>query len=122
MYLQGVDNVFDLEWTKGVTYGDIHLEDEKQFSKYNFEAADVAVLIATFSAYEAEGKRLITQDLVLPAYDCCMKTSHLFNLLDARGAISVAERTTYIARVRGLARLCAESYSSGKVGAGKTTV
>ncbi|TAL09203.1 MAG: glycine--tRNA ligase subunit alpha [Nitrospirae bacterium] len=110
MYLQGVDNVFDLEWTKGVTYGDIHHEDEVQFSKYNFEAADVKVLMATFTAYEAEGTRLIGQDLVLPAYDCCMKTSHLFNLLDARGALSVAERTAYIARVRGLARLCAEGY------------
>jgi glycyl-tRNA synthetase alpha chain len=110
MYLQGVDNVFDLEWTTGVKYGDIHMEDEKQFSAYNFEAADVAVLMATFTAYEAEGTRLIKQGLVLPAYDCCMKTSHLFNLLDARGAISVAERTTYIARVRGLARLCAEGY------------
>ena len=110
MYLQGVDNVFDLEWTTGVKYGDIHLEDEKQFSKYNFEAADVTLLMATFTGYEAEGKRLIGQALVLPAYDCCMKTSHLFNLLDARGALSVAERTAYIARVRGLARLCAESY------------
>ncbi|TRZ99417.1 MAG: glycine--tRNA ligase subunit alpha [Nitrospiraceae bacterium] len=110
MYLQGVDNVFDLEWTTGVKYGDIHLEDEKQFSKYNFEAADVTLLMATFTGYETEGKRLIGQDLVLPAYDCCMKTSHLFNLLDARGALSVAERTAYIARVRGLARLCAEGY------------
>ena len=121
MYLQGVDNVFDLEWTTGVKYGDIHLEDEKQFSKYNFEAADVTLLMATFTGYEAEGKRLIGQDLVLPAYDCCMKTSHLFNLLDARGALSVAERTAYIARVRGLARLCAENYSSGRVGVGKAT-
>ena len=110
MYLQGVDNVFDLEWTTGVTYGDIHHEDEVQFSKYNFEAADVKVLMTTFTAYEGEGKRLIGQGLVLPAYDCCMKTSHLFNLLDARGALSVAERTAYIARVRGLARLCAEGY------------
>ena len=121
MYLQGVDNVFDLEWITGVKYGDIHHEDEVQFSKYNFEAADVKLLMATFTGYEAEGKRLIAQDLVLPAYDCCMKTSHLFNLLDARGALSVAERTAYIARVRGLARLCAESYSSGRVGAGKAT-
>ncbi len=104
MYLQGVDNVFDLQWTDGVIYGDIHHEDEVQFSKYNFEAADVKVLMSTFTAYEAE------QGLVLPAYDCCVKTSHLFNLLDARGALSVAERTAYIARVRGLARLCAEGY------------
>ena len=110
MYLQGVDNVFDLEWTKGVTYGDIHLEDEKQFSKYNFEAADVKALMSTFTAYETEGKRLAGQGLVLPAYDCCVKTSHLFNLLDARGAFSVAERTSYIARVRALAYQCAEGY------------
>ena len=110
MYLQGVDNVFDLKWTDGVIYGDIHHEDEVQFSKYNFEAADVKVLMSTFTAYEAEGKRLAGQGLVLPAYDCCVKTSHLFNLLDARGALSVAERTAYIARVRGLARLCAEGY------------
>ena len=110
MYLQGVDNVFDLKWTDHVTYGDIHHEGEVQFSKYNFEAADVKVLMSTFTAYEAEGKRLAGQGLVLPAYDCCVKTSHLFNLLDARGALSVAERTAYIARVRGLARICAEGY------------
>jgi len=110
MYLQGVDNVFDLLWTEGVTYGDIHHEDEVQFSKYNFEVADVKVLMSTFTAYEAEGKRLAEQGLILPTYDCCIKASHLFNLLDARGALSVAERTAYIARVRGLARLCAEGY------------
>ena len=110
MYLQGVDNVFDLLWTEGVTYGDIHHEDEVQFSKYNFEVADVKVLMSTFTAYEAEGKRLAEQGLILPAYDCCIKASHLFNLLDARGTLSVAERTAYIARVRGLARLCAEGY------------
>jgi glycyl-tRNA synthetase alpha chain len=110
MYLQGVNNVFDLEWTQGVSYGDIHLEDEKQFSTYNFEAADVKGLMATFTAYETEGKRLAEQGLYLPAYDCCMKTSHLFNLLDARGAISVAERTGYIARVRALAYQCAQGY------------
>jgi glycyl-tRNA synthetase alpha chain len=110
MYLQGVDNVFDLQWTDGVTYGAIHHEDEVQFSRYNFEAADVKVLMSTFTAYEAEGKRLAGQGLVLPAYDCCVKSSHLFNLLEARGALSVAERTAYIARVRGLARLCAEGY------------
>jgi len=110
MYLQGVDNVFDLEWTQGVTYGDIHHEDEVQFSRYNFEAADVTLLMTTFTGYEAEGIRLIAQGLVLPAYDCCMKSSHLFNLLDARGALSVAERTDYMARVRGLARRCAETY------------
>jgi glycyl-tRNA synthetase alpha chain len=110
MYLQQVDNVYDLEWTKGITYGDIHHETEVQFSKYNFESADVAMLTATFQAFEAESKRLIGQELILPAYDYCIKTSHVFNLLDARGAISVAERTGYIARVRALARQCAERY------------
>jgi glycyl-tRNA synthetase alpha chain len=110
MYLQQVDNVYDLEWTKGVTYGDIHKETEKQFSTYNFELADVEMLTKTFQAFEAESKALLGQELVLPAYDYCIKTSHLFNLLDARGAISVAERTGYIARVRALARQCAEQY------------
>ena len=110
MYLQGVDNVFDLMWNETVTYREMHHETEVQFSKYNFEAADVKALMSTFTSYEAEGKRLAAQGLVLPAYDCCMKTSHLFNLLDARGAISVAERTGYIARVRALAYQCAEGY------------
>jgi glycyl-tRNA synthetase alpha chain len=110
MYLQQVDNVYDLEWTDGVTYGDIHHENEVQFSKYNFEEADVTMLMNTFRAFEAESRRLVGQGLVLPAYDYCIKSSHVFNLLDARGAISVAERTGYIGRVRGLARQCAEAY------------
>ncbi len=110
MYLQQIDNVFDIEWTKGIRYGDIHHETEVQFSTYNFEQADVGLLQRTFEAYEAESMRLIERGLVLPAYDCCIKTSHLFNLLDARGAISVTERTRYIARVRALARACAEAY------------
>ncbi|MEP6887343.1 MAG: glycine--tRNA ligase subunit alpha [Nitrospirales bacterium] len=110
MYLQQVNNVFDLAWTDDITYGDIHHRTEVQFSTYNFEEADVSMLSHTFQAFEAESKRLIEKGLVLPAYDYCIKTSHLFNLLDARGAISVAERTGYIARVRALARLCAEGY------------
>ena len=110
MYLQQVDNVYDLAWTKDVTYGDIHHETEVQFSKYNFESADVAMLAATFQSFETESKKLIGDGLILPAYDYCIKTSHLFNLLDARGAISVAERTGYIARVRALARQCAEGF------------
>ena len=110
MYLQQVDSVFDLAWNETVSYGDIHHQTEVQFSKYNFEEADVPMLMATFQAFEAEAKRLIGKGLTLPAYDYCIKTSNLFNLLDARGAISVADRTGYIARVRGLARLCAESY------------
>jgi glycyl-tRNA synthetase alpha chain len=110
MYLQQVDNVFDLVWTPGMTYGDIHHQTEVQFSTYNFEQADVDLLRETFQRFESESKRLLANDLALPAYDYCIKTSNLFNLLDARGAISVAERTGYIARVRGLARQCAEGY------------
>lgn len=110
MYLQQVNNVFDLAWTENITYGDIHHRTEVQFSTYNFQEADVSMLGATFQAFEAESKQLIEKGLVLPAYDYCIKTSHLFNLLDARGAISVAERTGYIARVRALARQCAEGY------------
>ncbi len=110
MYLQQVDNVYDLAWNDTITYGDIHYQTEVQFSRYNFEEADVSMLSTTFQAFEAEGTRLIEKGLPLPAYDYCIKTSHVFNLLDARGAISVAERTAYIARVRTLARLCAESY------------
>ena len=110
MYLQQVDNVFDLAWNDRVTYGQIHHETEKQFSRYNFEAANIEMLKGAFEEYETECKQLIGQDLVLPAYEYCIKASHVFNLLDARGAISVAERTGYIARVRALARLCAENY------------
>jgi glycyl-tRNA synthetase alpha chain len=110
MYLQQVNNVYDLQWTDDVTYGDIHHRTEVQFSTYNFEEADVNMLSQTFQAFEAESRRLIEKGLPLPAYDYCIKTSHLFNLLDARGAISVSERTGYIARVRALARLCAEGY------------
>jgi glycyl-tRNA synthetase alpha chain len=110
MYLQQVDNVFDLQWTEDVTYGDIHHATEVQFSRYNFDAADVAMLGKTFEAFESEAKRLLAQGLTLPAYDYCIKTSHFFNLLDARRAISVTERTGYIARVRALARQCAQAY------------
>jgi glycyl-tRNA synthetase alpha chain len=110
MYLQQVDNVFDLQWTDGVTYGDIHHRTEVEFSAYNFQEADVAMLSRTFQAFEAECRRLIEKGMTLPAYDYCIKASHVFNLLDARGAISVAERTGYIARVRALARHCADGY------------
>jgi len=110
MYLQQVDSVFDLAWTDSVTYGDIHHETEVQFSRYNFEGAEPQMLAHTFEAFERECTRLIGQGLILPAYDYCIKTSHLFNLLDARGVIGVAERTGYIARVRALAYQCAEGY------------
>jgi glycyl-tRNA synthetase alpha chain len=110
MYLQQVDSVYDLAWNDQLTYGDIHHRTEVEFSKYNFETADIAMLMATFQAFEAECGRLLDAHLTLPAYDYCIKTSHMFNLLDARGAISVTERTSYIARVRALARRCAEGY------------
>ncbi|MDH4101261.1 MAG: glycine--tRNA ligase subunit alpha [Nitrospirota bacterium] len=110
MYLQGVNNVYDLEWIPGVKYGDVHHRGEVEFSRYNFEVADVAMHQRLFEMYEGECSRLIKEGLILPAYDFCLKTSHVFNMLDARGAISVTERTSYIGRVRHLARLCAEGY------------
>jgi len=100
MYLQEIDNVFDLEWTKGIKYGDVHHRSEVEFSCYNFEEADIPMLFQLFDMYEKESIRLNQKGLVLPAYDYCLKCSHTVNLLEARGAISVTERTQYIARVR----------------------
>jgi glycyl-tRNA synthetase alpha chain len=110
MYLQGKDNVFDLVWTPGVTYGDVYHQNEVEQSKYNFELADAAWLLAQFGDYEREAKRLIEAGVPLPGYEMVLKCSHTFNLLDARGAISVTERAAYIARVRALARLVAQAY------------
>ncbi|MBI4643438.1 MAG: glycine--tRNA ligase subunit alpha [Deltaproteobacteria bacterium] len=110
MYLQGVESVYDLEWTKGVKYGDVHHRGEVEHSTYNFEKANVDMLFKLFDMYEEESQRIIGLGLVLPAYDYCLKCSHTFNLLNARGAISVAERASLIGRVRNLARLCAEGY------------
>lgn len=110
MYIQGVDNVYDVTWVGNIKYGDVHHRGEVEYSHYNFEEADVKFLLMLFDMYEAEAKRIAAKDLVLPAYDCILKCSHVFNLLDARGAIGVTERTSYIARVRNLARLCAERY------------
>jgi len=110
MYIQGVESVYDLEWTKGVKYGDVHHRGEVEHCIYNFEQADVDMLFRLFDMYEAECQRIIGHNLVLPAYDYCLKCSHTFNLLNARGAISVAERASLIGRVRHLARLCAEGY------------
>jgi len=110
MYLQGVDNVYDLEWTDGIKYGDIHHQTEVEFSHYNFEEADTDMLFQLFDMYEKESLRLIAKDLVFPAYDFVLKGSHAFNLLDARSAISVTERASYIGRVRNMAKLCAEGY------------
>lgn len=110
MYLQGVDNVFELEWTKGIKYRDVHHQSEVEFSTYNFEYADVEMLRRLFEMYEAESVKMAGKDLVLPTYDYCLKCSHVFNILDARGAISVTERTSYIGRIRNLAKLSAEGY------------
>jgi glycyl-tRNA synthetase alpha chain len=110
MYSQKKNSVYDILWSPKVTYGQMHLEDERQFSKYNFELADVDALKAAFTQHEAETRRLLAAGLVRPAYEQVMKCSHLFNLLQARGAISVSERVTYVARVRGIACKVAQAY------------
>ncbi len=110
MYLQGVDNVYDLQWNQSLTYGDVHHQQEVEQSTYNFEIADVPLLLDLFKQYEQEAKRCLDCGLVLPAYEYCLKCSHTFNLLDARGAISVTERTGYIGRIRNLARASAQAY------------
>jgi glycyl-tRNA synthetase alpha chain len=122
MYLQGVDSVYDLVWTESaegvVTYGDVFLQNEVEMSTYNFEHATVDTLFQHFDDYEAESAKLIEASLPLPAYECVMKASHAFNLLDARHAISVTERQRYILRVRTLARACAEAYFAARKKAG----
>jgi glycyl-tRNA synthetase alpha chain len=110
MYLQQIDNVYDLKWNQDLRYGDVAHRQEVEQSTYNFEEADVALLLDLFGKYEAESKRVVQKGLVLPAYEFCLKCSHTFNLLDARGAISVTERTGFIARIRNLARACAEAH------------
>jgi glycyl-tRNA synthetase alpha chain len=110
MYLQQIDNVYDLQWNDDLVYGDLHHQQEVEQSTYNFEVADTGMLFDLFDKYEAEAKRIVNSKMVLPAYEFCLKCSHVFNLLDARGAISVTERTGFIARVRNLARACAESW------------
>ncbi len=118
MYLQGVDSVYDLVWTKGqfgtVTYGDVFHQNEVEQSTYNFEYANVEKMFELFDFYEVEAARLIAAELPLPAYEQVIKASHCFNLLDARGAISVTERQRYILRVRTLARSIAQSYVAAR--------
>ena len=109
-FLFDVESVFDVEWAPGFTWGDVFRENERQFSAYNFEAAPVEVLARRFGEFEAEASDLLDRALVLPAYDQVLKASHAFNLLDARGALSVTERASYVGRVRNLARRTAESY------------
>jgi glycyl-tRNA synthetase alpha chain len=118
MYLQQKDNVYDLEWARGITYGNIHHQSEVEFSTYNFESSNPTMLFSLFSMYEEESRAVLAKGLVLPAYDYCLKCSHAFNLLEARGAISVTERTGYIARVRNLARAVAEAYVRQREGLG----
>jgi glycyl-tRNA synthetase alpha chain len=110
MYLQKVDSVYDIKWNEQVTYGQIFLQAEREFSSFNFEEANVGDMITAFDNYEREALKLVEKDLILPAYDFCLKCSHTFNLLDARKAISVAERTRYIGRIRNIARQVARHY------------
>ena len=111
MYVQGIENVYDLDWNgSGVRYGDVFLENERQYSRHNFDAADVEILFRHFADAERECESLLENNLPLPAYDQCIAASHLFNMLDARGVISVTERAAYIARVRALAKGCCESW------------
>jgi len=110
MYLQKVDSVYDIAWNKDVTYGEIFHQAEKEFSAFNFEEANVADLTQAFDNYEREALKLVEKNLILPGYDYCLKCSHTFNLLDARKAISVAERTRYIGRIRHIARQVAQRY------------
>ena len=110
MYIQGVENVYDLQWNDFYTYGDIFHQNEFEQSTYSFDLSDEKMLFELFDKYEAEAVRVIGEGYVHPAYDYVLKCSHTFNLLDARGAISVSQRAAFIGRVRKLARLCAECY------------
>lgn len=110
MYLQGVDSAFDLRWNHEVTYGELFHQNEVQFSRFNFDEADIDTHLRLFDMYEAECRRLLDKGLVLPAYDFVLKCSHTFNVLDARKVLGVAQRAHYIARVRALARATAEGW------------
>ena len=110
MYLQNKESIFDLAWTDGVSYGDVYHQNEVEQSRYNFELSNVDLLLDLFKNFESEAKRLIEAQCVLPAYEMVLKSSHTFNLLDARGAISVTERAAYIGRVRALAKAVAQAY------------
>ncbi|MCL2817688.1 MAG: glycine--tRNA ligase subunit alpha [Clostridiales bacterium] len=110
MFIQKAESIFDVVWVNGITYGEIFRQNEVDYSLYNFEFADADMLFRLFNMYEEEAKRILEKDLPQPAYDYTLKCSHTFNLLDARGAISVTERQSFIARVRQLARACAAAY------------
>jgi glycyl-tRNA synthetase alpha chain len=110
MYVQKVDSVFDIQWSENVKYGDVHKPTEREFSYYNFEYADTNLMYNLFNSFEKECNNILEKNLVFPAYDYVLKCSHAFNMLDARGAISVSERMKYILRVRTLAKKVAEKY------------
>jgi len=110
MYLQGKESVFDLVWVDGVTYGNVYHQNEVEQSRYNFELANTEMLFQHFGQFESEAKRLMEAQCALPAYEMVLRCSHTFNLLDARGAISVTERAAYIGRVRNLARAIAQAF------------
>ena len=110
MYIQGVENVYDLQWNETFTYGDIFHQNEVEQSTYAFELSDADMLFELFDRYEKEAQRIAAKGLVIPAYDYVLKCSHTFNLLDARGAISVSERAAFIGRVRKMAGMCAKTY------------
>jgi glycyl-tRNA synthetase alpha chain len=121
MYLQNVDSMYDLQWDKNVTYGQLRKPWEHEYSTYHFEELRPEIAFASFDTYESECKRLLARPagpLVLPAYEFCMKASHAFNSLDARGAISVTERQRFIGRVRGMAKACAETYVASRANLG----
>ncbi len=118
MYLQGVDSVYNIAWNKDVTYGEIFKQAEVEFSTFNYKEANVTALISFFDTFESEAMKLLEKGLILPAYDYCLKCSHTFNLLDARKAISVAERTRYIGRIRKIAREVAVQYTKQREDAG----
>ena len=110
MYLQGKDSIYDLVWAPGVSYGNVYHQNEVEQSRYNFELSNSEMLFRHFGEFESEAKRLVDAQCVLPAYEMVLKSSHTFNLLDARGAISVTERAAYIGRVRALSRAVAQAY------------
>lgn len=114
MYIQNVNSIWDIKWNdKGVTYADVFKRNEIEYSKYNFELADTDMLIRHFNDHEQECLKLLDKKLAQPAYDQCLKAGHIFNLLEARGVISVTERASYIAKIRNLARRCCEMWVAG---------
>ncbi len=118
MYIQGVDNIMDIEWGAGIKWGDIYYQFEKDFSAFNFEKADISMNFKIFDNYYKEAGAMLKEGLIFPSYDYVVKCSHIFNILDARGAVSVSERTSYIAKIRDLAREVAAKYVAAREEAG----